>query len=289
MAKKPQIQLFIKPCLSEGALCSVCPQPSKDGENVGHCPFCQQLFMVLLLKGVPFTLTTVDVKRALDGLKDFAPGTQLPVLLYNSEPKTDTITIEDFLEDKLGPPMSVAGIAPKEQGDKEGQDRQHGSLPAPAFPPQLCPHPCRFPSLVPQYRESSLAGNGIFHKFSTFIKNPVPAQDEVLQHLLRALLKLDEYLSVPLGYKLAHDPHLWASQRRFLDGDQLMLADCNLLPKLNIVQVVCQHYRCFGIPRNLQGVWRYLNSASETKEFKYTCPNSEEIIQAYRSVVQLQQ
>ncbi|NXV79770.1 CLIC3 protein, partial [Atlantisia rogersi] len=126
MAEKPQIQLFVK--------------ASEDGESVGHCPFCQRLFMVLLLKGVPFTLTTVDVKRALDVLKDFAPGAQLPVLLYNGEPKTDTVTIEDFLEDKLGPPM--------------------------------------FPSLVPQYRDSSLAGNDIFQKFSAFIKNPVPAQDE---------------------------------------------------------------------------------------------------------------
>uniref|UniRef100_A0A8C3JTU9 Chloride intracellular channel protein 3 n=1 Tax=Calidris pygmaea TaxID=425635 RepID=A0A8C3JTU9_9CHAR len=234
MAEKPQIQLFVK--------------ASEDGESVGHCPFCQRLFMVLLLKGVPFTLTTVDVKRALDVLKDFAPGAQLPVLLYNDEPKTDTVTIEDFLEDKLGPP--------------------------------------KFPSLVPRYRESSLAGNDIFHKFSTFIKNPVPAQDEALQRsLLRALLKLDEYLAAPLEYELAHDPHLRASRRRFLDGDQLTLADCNLLPKLNIVQVVCQHYRRFGIPKDLRGVWRYLNSASETKEFKYTCPNSEEIIQAYRSVV----
>ncbi|XP_074701980.1 chloride intracellular channel protein 3 [Strix aluco] len=238
MAEKPQIQLFVK--------------ASEDGESVGHCPFCQRLFMVLLLKGVPFTLTTVDVKRALDVLKDFAPGAQLPVLLYNGEPKTDTVTIEDFLEDHLGPPM--------------------------------------FPSLVPQYRESSLAGNDIFHKFSTFIKNPAPAQDEALQrNLLRALLKLDEYLSAPLEYELARDPHLRASQRRFLDGDQLTLADCNLLPKLNIVQVVCQHYRRFGIPKDLQAVWRYLNSASETKEFKYTCPNSEEIVQAYRSVVRLPQ
>ncbi|KAM9256868.1 chloride intracellular channel protein 3 [Cariama cristata] len=235
MAEKPQIQLFVK--------------ASEDGESMGHCPFCQRLFMVLLLKGVPFTLTTVDMKRALDVLKDFAPGAQLPVLLYNGEPKTDTVTIEDFLEDKLGPL-------------------------------------CQCPSLVPQYRESSLAGNDIFHKFSTFIKNPVPAQDEVLQRsLLRALLKLDEYLSVPLEYELAHDPYLRASRRRFLDGDQLTLADCNLLPKLNIVQVVCQHYRRFGIPKDLQGVWRYLNNASETKEFKYTCPNSEEIVQAYRSVV----
>ncbi|KAM8995905.1 chloride intracellular channel protein 3 isoform 1-T1 [Ara ararauna] len=186
MAEKPQLQLFVK--------------ASEDGESVGHCPFCQRLFMVLLLKGVPFTLTTVDVKRALDVLKDFAPGAQLPVLLYNGEPKTDTVTIEDFLEDKLGPPM--------------------------------------FPSLVPQYRESSLAGNDIFHKFSTYIKNPVPAQDEALQrNLLRALLNLDEFLSAPLEHELAHEPHLRASRRRFLDGDQLTLADCNLLPKLNIVQV----------------------------------------------------
>lgn len=44
--------------------------------------------------------------------------------------------------------------------------------------PQLCPCLHRCPSLVPQYPESSLAGNDIFHKFSAFIKNPVPAQDE---------------------------------------------------------------------------------------------------------------
>ncbi|KAM4647612.1 chloride intracellular channel protein 3 [Amazona ochrocephala] len=231
---------------------SFCPQASEDGESVGHCPFCQRLFMVLLLKGVPFTLTTVDVKRALDVLKDFAPGAQLPVLLYNGEPKTDTVTIEDFLEDKLGPPM--------------------------------------FPSLAPQYRESSLAGNDIFHKFSTYIKNPVPAQDQALQrNLLRALLDLDEFLSAPLEHELAQEPHLRASRRRFLDGDQLTLADCNLLPKLNMVQVVCQHYRRFGIPKDLRGVWRYLNSARETKEFRYSCPSSEEIVQAYRSVVRLLQ
>ncbi|NXG49789.1 CLIC3 protein, partial [Psilopogon haemacephalus] len=238
MAEKPQIQLFVK--------------ASEDGESVGHCPFCQRLFMVLLLKGVPFTLTTVDTKRALDVLKDFAPGAQLPVLLYDGEPKTDTVTIEDFLEDKLGPPM--------------------------------------FPSLMPRYRQSSLAGNDIFHKFSSFIKNPVPTQDEALQRsLLRALLKLDEYLSAPLEHELAQDPQLQASHRRFLDGDQLTLADCNLLPKLNIVQVVCQHYRGFGIPKELQAVWRYLGSASQTKEFKYTCPSSEEIIQAYRTVVRAPQ
>lgn len=65
--------------------------------------------------------------------------------------------------------------------------------------------------------------------------HPLPAA--LQRSLLRALLKLDEYLSAPLEHELAQDPHLRASHRRFLDGDQLTLADCNLLPKLNIVQV----------------------------------------------------
>ncbi|XP_030391643.1 chloride intracellular channel protein 3 [Gopherus evgoodei] len=234
MAESSKLQLFVK--------------ASDDGESIGHCPFCQRLFMILLLKGIPFTLTTVDMKRALDVLKDFAPGAQLPVLLYNGEPKTDTNKIEEFLEETLGPP--------------------------------------NFPSLVPRYKESCTAGNDIFHKFSVFIKNLLPAQDEVLQkNLLKALLKLDRYLSTPLEYELVQDPSLTVSRRRFLDGDQLTLADCSLLPKLNIVHIVCKHYRQVGIPQELHGVWRYLDSAGEAKEFKSSSPNSKEIVQAYRTVV----
>lgn len=60
--------------------------------------------MILLLKGVPFTLTTVDTRRSPDVLKDFAPGSQLPILLYDGDAKTDTLQIEEFLEETLGPP-----------------------------------------------------------------------------------------------------------------------------------------------------------------------------------------
>lgn len=42
--------------------------------------------------------------RSLDVLKDFAPGSQLPILLYDGEAKTDTLQIEEFLEETLGPP-----------------------------------------------------------------------------------------------------------------------------------------------------------------------------------------
>lgn len=71
------------------------------------------------MRGLPIS------HRALDVLKDFAPGAQLPVLLYNGEPKTDTMTIEEFLENQLSPPVSVAGAALRGGRDlpREGQDK----------------------------------------------------------------------------------------------------------------------------------------------------------------------
>ncbi|XP_848692.1 chloride intracellular channel protein 3 [Canis lupus familiaris] len=234
MAETAKLQLFVK--------------ASEDGESVGHCPSCQRLFMLLLLKGVPFTLTTVDTRRSLDVLKDFAPGSQLPILLYDGDAKTDTLQIEEFLEETLGPP--------------------------------------EFPSLAPRYRESTTAGNDVFHRFSVFIKNPVPAQDNALyQLLLRALTRLDGYLRRPLEHELAQEPQLQESRRRFLDGDQLTLADCSLLPKLYIMDTVCTHFRQVPIPAELCGVRRYLESALQVKEFKYTCPCSAEILAAYRMAV----
>ncbi|KAM9207258.1 chloride intracellular channel protein 3 isoform 1-T1 [Dugong dugon] len=258
MAETGKLQLFVK--------------ASEDGESVGHCPSCQRLFMILLLKGVPFTLTTVDVRRSPDVLKDFAPGSQLPILLYDGDAKTDTLQIEEFLEETLGPPD--------------------------------------FPSLAPRCPESSTAGNDVFHKFSAFIKNPVPAQDDgepggsrpaervcrdrvltapnplaLYQQLLRALVRLDGYLRAPREHELELDPQLRESRRRFLDGDRLTLADCGLLPKLHIVDTVCAHFRQAPIPGELRGVRRYLDSALQEKEFKYTCPHSAEILAAYRQAV----
>ncbi|CAJ0968754.1 unnamed protein product [Ranitomeya imitator] len=48
------------------------------------------------------------------------------------------------------------------------------------------------------------------------------------------------------------------SNRKFLDGNELTLADCNLLPKLHIIKVVCKKFRNFEIPVEMTGIWRYL-------------------------------
>jgi len=54
---------------------------------------------------------------------------------------------------------------------------------------------------------------------------------------LKSLAKLDDYLLTPLAHELDKNPKASRSSRAYLDGDTLTLADCNLLPKLNIVKV----------------------------------------------------
>ncbi|XP_037548369.1 chloride intracellular channel protein 3 [Nematolebias whitei] len=233
MAEAPKIELFVK--------------ASDDAESIGNCPFSQRLFMILWLKGVNFTLTTVDMRRAPDVLKDLAPGSQPPFLLYNKEVKTDTNKIEEFLEETLAPPQY----------------------------PKLC---CR-------YKESNGAGEDIFRTFSAYIKNPNPGLNDLLEKkFLSTLVKLNRYLETALPHELDQNPNETESKRLYLDGNSLTLADCNLLPKLNIVKVVCKLYRNFDMPRELKGLTRYLDRVYKEDVFRCTCPNDSEILNAYKSV-----
>lgn len=57
--------------------------------------------------------------------------------------------------------------------------------------------------------------------------------------LLKTLQKLDEYLNSPLPDEIDENSmeDIKCSTRKFLDGNEMTLADCNLLPKLHIVKV----------------------------------------------------
>ncbi|XP_010608180.1 chloride intracellular channel protein 1 isoform X1 [Fukomys damarensis] len=224
-------------------------EAGSDGAKIGNCPFSQRLFMVLWLKGVTFNVTTVDTKRRTETVQKLCPGGQLPFLLYGTEVHTDTNKIEEFLEAMLCPP--------------------------------------RYPKLAALNPESNTAGLDVFAKFSAYIKNSNPALNDNLEKgLLKALKVLDNYLISPLPEEVdetsAEDEGI--SRRKFLDGNELTLADCNLLPKLHIVQVVCKKYRGFTIPEAFQGVHRYLSNAYAREEFASTCPDDEEIELAYEQV-----
>ncbi|XP_035379845.1 chloride intracellular channel protein 5b isoform X2 [Electrophorus electricus] len=224
-------------------------QAGCDGESIGNCPFSQRLFMILWLKGVVFNVTTVDLKRKPADLHNLAPGTHPPFLTFNGEVKTDINKIEEFLEEALAPP--------------------------------------KYPKLAARHRESNTAGIDIFAKFSAYIKNTRPDANRGLENnLTKALWKLDEYLNSPLPDEIDADSmeEEKNSIRKFLDGNELTLADCNLLPKLHIVKVVAKKYRNFDIPSDMKAVWRYLNSAYTRDEFTNTCAADKEIELAYQDV-----
>ncbi|KAJ8289464.1 hypothetical protein GJAV_G00001580, partial [Gymnothorax javanicus] len=127
----------------------------------------------------------------------------------------------------------------------------------------------------------------IFAKFSAFIKNSKPDANEALERgLLKTLQKLDEYLCCPLPDEIDHNSieDVQVSSRKFLDGDEMTLADCNLLPKLHIVKVVTKKYRGFDIPKEMTGIWKYLGNAYTREEFTNTCPSDKEIEIAYADV-----
>ncbi|XP_028571087.2 chloride intracellular channel protein 2 [Podarcis muralis] len=233
--KEPEIELFVKAGL--------------DGENIGNCPFCQSLFMVLWLKGVRFNVTTVDMTRKPEELKDLAPGTKPPFMVFNKELKTDFLKIEDFLEQTLAPP--------------------------------------KYPRLTPQNQDSMAVGRNIFAKFSAYIKNPhKEANKNMEKALLREFKRLDDYLSTPLPEEIDQDcaEDVLVSKRKFLDGNWMTLADCNLLPKLHIIKIAAKKYRNFEIPLEMTAVWRYLHNAYARDEFSHTCPADEEIERTYATV-----
>ncbi|KAM4710722.1 uncharacterized protein FYW61_021452 [Anableps anableps] len=220
-----------------------------DGESIGNCPFSQRIFMILLLKGVIFTVTTVDVKRKPANLQDLAPGINPPFITFDGEVKVDVNKIEEFLEEKLTPPW--------------------------------------YPRLAPKHLEANTAGIDIFAKFSAYIKNSRRDTHDVLEKaLLKSLCRLDDFLRTPLSEEIDADAagDLPESSRSFLDGPELTLADCNLLPKLHILKVVVKKYRGFDIPAEMTGVWRYLTCAYQRKEFTSTCPAEREIEFAYLDV-----
>ncbi|XP_058514522.1 chloride intracellular channel protein 2 isoform X2 [Ochotona princeps] len=145
----------------------------------------------------------------------------------------------------------------------------------------------RYPHLSPKYKESFDVGCNLFAKFSAYIKNTQKeANKNFEKSLLREFKRLDDYLNTPLLDEIDpdSDEEFTVSRRLFLDGDQMTLADCSLLPKLNIIKVAAKKYRDFDIPTEFSGVWRYLHNAYAREEFTHTCPEDKEIENTYAGV-----
>lgn len=52
----------------------------------------------------------------------------------------------------------------------------------------------------------------------------------------------------------------------------------------HFLQVVAKKYRGFDIPKEMTGVWKYLNNVYMREEFTNTCPSDKEVEIAYEDV-----
>lgn len=221
-----------------------------DRECIGCCPFSQRLFMMLWLKGVVFNVTTVDKATKPKQLSNIGTGANPPFLLFNGEELTDFQKCEDYIEAELYPP--------------------------------------RYPKLACKHQQSNSAGNNIFAKFSAFIKfsgNKNDPKRKMLETKLNdALRKFDQYMNEPLDDEIdqnddSDEPQV--SRRKFIDGDHMTIADCNMLPKLNMIRVAGKELLKYEIPDEFTGIARYLAAADDTEEFVNTCPDPDEIVWTY--------
>uniref|UniRef100_H2ZMY1 CLIC N-terminal domain-containing protein n=1 Tax=Ciona savignyi TaxID=51511 RepID=H2ZMY1_CIOSA len=221
-----------------------------DRECVGCCPFSQRLFMILWLKGVVFQVTTVDKATVPKNISDISPGCNPPFLIFNGEVLNDIQKCEDFIEAELYPPR---------------------------YPKLSCKHP-----------NSNNIGSDIFAKFSALAKfkgNPNdPKRQGMVNKLNNELSKLNNYLNEPLDDEIdegSDESEPQKSTRKFVDGNTMTMADCNLMPKLNMIRVAGREMLNYEIPCKFDGIHRYLNTADATDEFTQTCPDDGEIVWTY--------
>lgn len=78
----------------------------KDGESYGACPFCQRMFMILLLKAnageLTFTVTTVNMSKQPPDFKKLS--SRLPVIVHGSEVLCDIDEMVQYIDDNFPKP-----------------------------------------------------------------------------------------------------------------------------------------------------------------------------------------
>ena len=78
----------------------------KDGESYGACPFCQRMFMILLLKAnageLTFTVTTVNISKPPPDFKKLS--SRLPVVVHGDEVLCDNDEIVKYIDDNFPRP-----------------------------------------------------------------------------------------------------------------------------------------------------------------------------------------
>jgi len=115
------------------------------------------------------------------------------------------------------------------------------------------------------------AGEKVFQKFSAWVRNrDVKNEDKCRDILVAELQKLDSFLG--------------SSKKipgQYLAGDEMMMPDCILLPKLFQLQVALRFFKEFEIPEELVYLQAYLSASNENEVFSKTCCEDLEILEGW--------
>jgi len=219
-----------------------------DNLKYGACPFCQRIFMLLMLKvsqgaNLRFRVATVPSSRLPDEFKPHGLR-NLPAIIHGRHVAIDTVEeISEYVE-------SAFSTSPQFLNDNQTVR----NILTDSGPRSIA---------VSRYNENvdRLARN-FFSKFCFYIKSV--SRDST--SLIADLRRLDDHLQQQ------------AAGCKYIFGNELSKLDCEVLPKLHHLRVAAFHLKGFEIPLEYTGIWRYLNNAYNEDIFLRTCPPDQEIV-----------
>lgn len=223
-----------------------------DNKKYGACPFCQRIFMVLMLKAATSKSKAIEQYLIM--------SLQKTAFLFSASLKFKVATVPKTIlpsEFKRHGLRNLPAIIHGEEAIdtvEEIVDYIESEFPDP-------PQESDFGLCQTDVAVDRLARN-FFSKFCYYIK-AVSKDSTALDAELR---RLDTYLT-----ENCYD-------RRFACGNRLSHLDCELLPKLHHMRVAAAKLKRFEIPASYAGLWRYLNHAYNEECFVKSCPPDQEIV-----------
>lgn len=220
-----------------------------DNLKYGACPFCQRIFMLLMLKvsqgaNLRFRVATVPSSRLPDEFKSHGLR-NLPAIIHGRHVAIDTVEeISEYIESAFPTEKKLNQIKKPRGISMDHRSNNLGSM-----------------SLTSKNTEDvDVLARNFFSKFCFYIKS-VSRESTSLKTDLK---RLDEYLQ--------RQPEC-----KYIYGNELTRLDCEVLPKLHHLRVAGFHLKRFEIPPCYAGIWRYLNNAYNDEIFLRTCPPDQEI------------
>lgn len=265
----------------------------QDGRSQGACPFCQDVFIQLLIKAQTnkfnFDVITINLDNPPREFKELS--IKPPVLIHGSSSSFGQNTNESSNSFSNGSSpesshntssCSETSSSSLSSSSESSENNKSTSVNAiilsdvdeiAEYLDKLYPNS---PLCVANCDAKRVSLN-VFSKFSFFVRDVSSTSKSPSKHLESELEKIDHYL----GQVFSQNTNNKSKQQQtlFLNGGSTMsLLDCSLLPKLQHIRVAGESIKKFKIPARFVNLWKYMQNAYHSDAFQKSCPPDREII-----------